>query len=127
MQRTERLLNPYETAAGAVIVSIVGGVIVWLQSIWKKAVKSDIDAVIVAARAEAKAEVAAIRLELEKRSELIDRRISAWEQRSGQFVTREAITELERKMDKMESQIEKSINRLSDKFDKMLEGQTRHS
>ena len=137
MQKEDVLLNPYETAAGAVIVSIVGGVIVWLQSVWKKAVKADVDAIIAAARtdaatavatakAEAAASIAAFRQEMKERNDTTDRRISQWEQRSGSFVTREAMAELERKMDRMESRIEASINKITDRLDKLLETREWH-
>ena len=133
MQRAEKLLNPVESVIGAAIAVAVGVVAGYVQSIWRKAVKADVDAIVATARkdaaeavASAKTEaangIAQIRLELEKRSEVIDRRISAWEARSAQFVTREMMAELEKKMDRMEFRIEASINKITDRLDKLLEG-----
>jgi membrane-bound lytic murein transglycosylase len=140
MQRTERLLllNPMEAVIGTAIAATVGGVFAYVQSIWKKAVKADVDAIINAARADAASAVAtaktdaangiaAIRMEMEKRNEVFDRRISAWEARSAQFVTRETMAEFEKKMDRMEFRIEASINKITDRLDKLLEGRERHS
>ncbi len=136
MQRIERLVDPIEAIKGTVIALVVGAFFAYIQSIWKKAVKADVDAIIATARTEAasavtsaKAEAAnsitAIRHEMKERNDAVDRRISAWEQRSGSFVTRETIAELERKMDRMESRIEASINKITDRLDKLLESRER--
>ncbi len=137
MQRIERLVDPIEAIKGTGLALIVGAVFAYFQSIWKKAVKADVDAIIstartdaatavAAAKAEAAAGIAAIRLEMKERNDATDRRISQWEQRSGSFVTREAMAELERKMDRMESRIEASINKITDRLDKLLETRERH-
>ncbi len=126
MQRTDVLIDPVEAVKGTVIAASVAAVFAYLQSIWKKAVKADVDAIVATARTEAAAGLAAIRLEMKERNEATDRRISQWEQRSGSFVTREAMAELERKMDRMESRIEASINKITDRLDKLLETRERH-
>lgn len=137
MQRTEVLIDPVEAIKGTAIAAGVAAVFAYLQSIWKKAVKADVDAIVATARTEAAAAVAAskieaaagiaaIRLEMKERNDAIDRRISQWEQRSGSFVTREAMAELEKKMDRMEFRIESSINKITDRLDKLLEARERH-
>ena len=137
-QRTIRLVDPVEAIKGTAIAALVAAVFAFIQNTWKKAVKADVDAIIATARtdaatavatakAEASAGIAAMRLELKERTDVIERRISQWEQRSGSFVTREAITELNAKIEKMESQIEKAINKITERLDRLLEGGGRHS
>jgi hypothetical protein len=137
MQRIDRLIDPVEAVKGTAIAAVVAAIFAFIQSTWKKAVKADVDAIIATARTEAAAAVAAskleaaagiaaIRLELKERGDATDRRISAWEQRSGSFVTREAMAELEKKMDRMEFRIEASINKITDRLDKLLEARERH-
>jgi hypothetical protein len=141
MNREAVLIDPVEAIKGTAIATGVGLIFAYFQSIWKKAVKSDVDAIVATARTEAAAAVAAskieaaagiaaIRLEMKERNDAVDRRISAWEQRSGSFVTREAIAELKaelkKEMDNMEGRIEKSINRIIDKLDKLSETRERH-
>jgi hypothetical protein len=130
MNREAVLIDPVEAIKGTAIATGVGLIFAYFQSIWKKAVKSDVDAIVATARTEAAAAIAAIRLEMKERNDAVDRRISAWEQRSGSFVTREAIAELKaelkKEMDNMEGRIEKSINRIIDKLDKLSETRERH-
>jgi hypothetical protein len=142
MQRTTVLIDPLDAVKGTAIAAGVAALIAYAQSVWKKAMKADVDAIIATARTEAAASVAAskieaaagiaaIRLELKERNDTVDRRISLWEQRASQFVTREAITELKaelkKEMDSMEGRIEKSINRIIDKLDKLSDSRERHS
>lgn len=119
------MLDTWETIKGAALVAAVGSVITgiyaYFQSLGKKAAKADVDAQIAAQKADFDKAIAAFRLEAEKRMEVIERRISLWDQKSDRFVTREVIADLERKMEKMESRIEASISRLGDRLDKLLE------
>ncbi len=140
-QRTEVLtIDAWETIKNTALVAGVGAVVaaVWtyIRSVGQKADKPEVTkaitdarldaaAAVAAAKVEAQAAVTAIKLETEKRLELIERRISLWDQKSERFVTREAITELEKKMDKMEGRIEASLSRLADKFDKIFEHRDR--
>lgn len=137
-QRIIRLIDPVEAIKGTAIAALVAAVFAFIQNTWKKAVKADVDTIIATARtdaatavatakAEAAAGIVAMRLELKERTDTIERRISAWEQKSERFVTRDVIIELEKKMSDMEGRIGKAIDRLTDKFDDFLKNRERHS
>lgn len=144
--RNEAVLNLDEVGKvgiGAAVVAIVGAVFAYFRSIGNKVDKTEfkewakehhieaeaviaqlrIDALaaVAAAKVEATAAGIALKLEFEKRQDITERRMSAWDQKSERFVTRDVIVELERKMDKMEGRIEASINKITDRLDKILE------
>lgn len=106
---------------GATAVALIGSLVAYFRSIGGKADKAAVEKLLKDQRDEFDKYLAQMRVEYDRQFDIINRRHSAWEQKTERFATREMLMEMKQDFQRLESRFETNFQKINDLLVKIAE------